>query len=222
MIVRLPLTATLAILSMLAYAGDAPQSPVRDKPEQIGFSNEFVGWRGESAVFRRERYLSSGQMQTSSYALGVRGRSTAPGSKTWKLYPGTILLQDYTASESSPSKISFELDADPARIRALEEEMTRWSEQEAPKLPASFPQVPAALRILLEDQGSKRVVWEQKRKLTASPGENGFRFEPPRLRFAALSKSGATLLVELISSEGSEFVRIALQQQNGFTGRPRR
>jgi hypothetical protein len=98
--------------------------------------------------------------------------------------------------------------APPEELATLQAALKSWRE-EGPAANVVFPTVHATLTIQVGPQ-PLRVAWKQSRAYTAAAGENGFYFDPPRLRNAVASPSGSILLVELYGSEGSEFVRLTI------------
>jgi hypothetical protein len=72
-----------------------------------------------------------------------------------------------------------------------------------------LPQVSAILRLLtVSADGTESVIWEKATTLTASVGEAGYHYEPPRLKAAILSPSRATLFAEVIG--GGDHERLVL------------
>jgi len=178
----------------------------------LGPGAQFIGWRGETALFREETYRQNGASRITYYAMDPRSRATAiPKSRIGQLagsVSGTVLLADYIPVPGETAVV-FRLEADPQEVDALQSAIQTWLEQGSGKA-QSFPLVHAELIVKLVQVGKKDTVWRQRRDLTATTGEGGYVYDPPRLRFAVLSPAESTLLVELVNGVGSEFIRIPL------------
>jgi len=223
---RKSIRIALACLAALTAVG-APQTakqpgqpsakpqPAQRSP-QLGPHAEFLGWDGETALFREETQLQNSKSKTAYYALHSGSRLAAiPQPKTagsTKLKPGRVLLSDYIPSQGDIA-IAFRLDTDDQEVAALGSAIANWSDRGTGKR-QSFPIVHATLGITLQREGEGETVLRQRRNLTATAGEGGYVYDPPRLRFAVLSPAGSTLLIELVNGAGSEFIRIPLQRKN--------
>lgn len=213
-----------AIVCLAAWtAVGAPQTPkpppqpsVKSQPArrapELGPKAEFLGWDGERAVFREETELPTGKSGIAYYAWSKAARlKVIPQPKKAapaKFQPGAVLLSDFTSAPGSRS-IAFRLHANPEEVAALGSAIAKWTEEGTGKR-RSFPFVHATLIVGLTKDGKEEIVWKKRRDLTATPGEAGYVYDPPRLRFAAISPAGSTLLIELVNSAGSEFVLIPL------------
>lgn len=191
------------------------------KAAQAGASRWFRGWLGEAAVLRQEDYLEDGRIRVSYLAVDLGGAERLLGrAKTVGsggdlprdppgLRPGKVLIKDHKPQSAAP-KIVFRVEADPAKTRSLEEALARWWKEGAGRQ-TTFPVVPATLRIdMAPAAGPPVALWREATTLTAWLGETGYNFEPPRLRFAVLSPSGATLCVELMRAEQGRYVQIPM------------
>jgi len=173
----------------------------------------FRGWLGENAVLRREELLKDGGMRTSFFLLkpnkrwsrlrtntGGEDQNDPPG-----LQEGRVLVSDYLRKSEDP-RISFQLDADPKQVRALEESISDALQ------PKPVTAVPATLTISMESIKSGRVtLWKQTRALTTTAGETGMVYRPPDLRSAILSPNESALLFELIANEKSEYFVVSMR-----------
>jgi hypothetical protein len=173
----------------------------------------FRGWLGETAVLRREELLTDGGMHTSFFLLRPNKPwsrlRTNPRSEAQNdppgLQEGRVLIADYVRKSERP-RISFQLDADPSQIRALQESISDSLEQKP------VPAVPATLTISMESPKSGRVtLWKQTRALTTTVGESGMVYRPPDLRSAILSPKGSALLFELIANDKSEYFVVSMR-----------
>jgi hypothetical protein len=168
---------------------------------------EFIGWRGGDAVFRSEELLPGSKIRTSFFCLGAASRPVPLSAKYSGLPRGTALVKDYATVTAYPS-VSFQFQARPEELDALYAAVrARALEGSGAKI--AFPIVNASLTIRL-GPNPDRIVWRRNRALSAVAGDNGFHFDPPRLRTAILSPTGAVMLIELYGSDGSEFIRIPL------------
>jgi hypothetical protein len=184
----------------------------------IGGNSWFVGWRGEAPVIRQEDVLKSGGLLISFYTPGAGGRKAAvltPPVTQGETQPdpaglakGTLLVLDYQSMTANP-KIIFELNADGEKVRALETAIQNWT----PGNPVSLPEVPATLKILRSSPGESQhtVLWRASRKLSAYPGESGYVYTPPDLKFAYLSPTGGRLLAVITQNDGLEYVVISMR-----------
>jgi hypothetical protein len=197
----------------MAVAQTAPP-PSQQPRHELGPHSAFLGWQGETALFREETDTEAGSPKAAYYAmrrgsnLTVRVPAKTARSLTAKLLPGRILLSDYNPTPGDTT-VSFHLDEDPAEVDALGAAIAKWSEEGQGK-PHSFPVVHATLLVKFVRNGQEEIVWRQQRQLSASAGEGGYVYDPPRLRFAVMSPEESTLLIELVTGSGSEFVRIPL------------
>jgi hypothetical protein len=202
--------SSLAVLIWLLAAVAATEGIGQNKkpaaPQLTGSATMFAGWRGELAIIQREDSLENGRIKDTYYSIGPGSRrvSVAGTHQPSNLAIGTVLVRDY---EPLPNTLAlvFNLDVDEKESRALREALNAWWEKGEGKL-QDFPEVHATFRIVLAD----RELWVKKGTLTASMGEAGYEYRPPKLRFATLSPSRAVLLVELTGSDGSDFVRMSV------------
>ena len=207
--------ATGAAQSPKPSAAPGKQQPVRPAPT-LGPKAEFLGWQGETALFREETYGRSSTPKVAYYALtsGSRVLAIPPpkSSGPTNSQPGRVLLADYYISAPGEAAPVFQFDADPKEVDALGSAIAKWIEEGTGKL-QTFPIVHATLAVTLVREGKEETVWRQRRDLTATAGEAGYVYDPPRLRFAVISPEGSTLLIELVNDAGSEFIRISLQKK---------
>jgi hypothetical protein len=173
----------------------------------LGSATMFLGWRGESAVLLREDNFENGRTKVSYWNLRPDSRMIrlSRADRPLNLPRGSVLVSDYSSASNEP-RVVFQFDADPNEVQALERALAAWLERSDGKR-QSFPQIHATLRILLGEHD----VWVKKRTLGVSAGEAGYEYKPPQLRFATVSPTKSTLLVELTGSDGSEFISIAIQ-----------
>jgi hypothetical protein len=203
--------AAAAAQSPARSAAPAKQPVARPAP-RLGPNAEFLGWQGETALFREETYGRSATPKVAYYALTSSSRvMVIPKPKSSGVSeprPGRVLLSDYMPApgETAPE---FRFDADPKEVDALGSAIARWTEEGAGK-PQNFPIVHATLAVTLARDGQEETLWKQRRNLTATAGEAGYVYSAPRLRFATISPAGSTLLIELVNDSGSEFIRIPL------------
>jgi hypothetical protein len=206
--------ATGAAQSPKPSAAPAKQQPAQPA-STLGPEAEFLSWQGETALFREETYGRSSTPKVAYYALTSGSRVlTIPPPKSGgptESKPGRVLLADYipTTGETAPV---FHLDADPKEVDALGSAIAKWIEEGTGKL-QTFPIVHATLAVTLDREGLEETVWKQRRNFTATAGEAGYVYDPPRLRFAVISPAGSTLLIELVNDARSEFIRIPLQKK---------
>lgn len=191
------------------------QQPARRGP-QLGPNAEFLGWQGETALFREETHFQNRKSKVVAYyamSSGSRVAAILPPKTAGptRLNPGEVLLADYIPAPGGRA-IVFHLDADSKEVAALGSAIAKWSDEGTGK-PQSFPVVHAALVVTFVREGKEETVWRQRRDLTATAGEAGYVYDPPRLRFAVISPAGSTLLIELVNGAGSEFIRIPLQRK---------
>jgi hypothetical protein len=207
-----------------AVAQPSPKQAVKPPPKQqhaaprvatLGPGAEFLGWRGETAVFREESYRPNGPSRVAYYVTDpssiISAISKPVSGEPTGLQPGTVLLGDYVPANGELAA-TFQLEADAQEVAALGSAIVKWSEEGSGKT-QRFPLVHATLVVTLLRAGKGEAVWRQRRDLTATAGEGGYVYDPPRLRFAVLSPAGSTLLVELVNGAGSEFIRIAVQKK---------
>jgi len=186
---------------------------------ELGPKTEFLGWRGEVALFREQTDTETGPGNVAYYAMRPGSNlTTAVTAKTaWairhgsaKLAPGRVLLSDYNPA-SGDTAVAFHLDTDPAEVDALGSAIAKWSEEGQGKL-HNFPVVHATLTVKLVRNGQEETAWQRQRELSATHGEGGYVYDPPRLRFAVISPAGSSLLFELATDAGSEFIRVSLKK----------
>ena len=204
-----------------AVAQQPPKQPIKPPAKQqhaaptLGLGAQFLGWHGETAFFREETYRPDGASRIAYYAMDPGSSVTAiPAPKIGEPggpQPGTVLLADYIPAPGERATV-FQFEADPKEEAALGSAIEKWTEEGSGKA-QRFPFVHTTLVVTLVRAGKEEAVWRQKRDLTATPGEGGYTYDPPRLRFAALSPAGSTLLVELVNGAGSEFIRIPVPQK---------
>jgi hypothetical protein len=218
-------TVTACIAACVAaVAQPSPKQAVKPPPKQqheaprvatLGPGAEFLGWRGETAVFREETYRPDGASRVAYYSMMPGSRVTAiPSPKTGEPAgpeSGKVLLSDYIPAPGEMATV-FQLEADAQEVAALGSAIVKWSEEGSGKT-QRFPVVHAELIVRLVRAGKEEAVWRQRRDLTATAGEGGYIYDPPKLRFAVLSPAGSTLLAELVNGAGSEFIRIAVQKK---------
>ena len=215
---RKSISSALVCLGLWTAAAQQPKPasppakrPARSRPA-LGPNAEFLGWRGETAFFREEIDHPKLPPRVTYNALGggstvtaiAQPRSSGPNAPQ----PGRTVLADYAPS-GGDTAVRFQLDSNPDEVAELGSAIAKWTEEGSGK-PRTFPVVHASLLLALTRNGKEEIVWKQHRDLTAMTGEAGYLYDPPRLRFAALSPTGATLLAELVSGAGSEFLRIPL------------
>jgi len=205
--------AVSSILVVVSACGQAPRArpakPPPPVPSISGSDLTFAGWDGSSSLIRKEETAENGRLKVSYLALGSSPRPV-PAHAAPDLPPGEVLVRDYTDA-ASPASARFEFDAPAAQVQALESAIEAWWKEGSQK-GNPFPVIQARFRVFLRDAAGERLVWEQKRDLSAVISENGYHWEPPRLRFASLAPSRSALLVELVSAGVSEFVRIPLHE----------
>jgi len=186
--------------------------PIRRSPE-LGPNAEFIGWEGETALFREETQSQDSKSKVAYYEMRSGSRVVsilAPKTSGSQLSPGSMLLSDYIPAPGGTAVV-FHLDADPKEVDALGAAIAKWSEEGTGKT-QKFPVVHATLDVGIVREGNQKTVWRRRRDLTATPGEAGYVYDPPRLRFAVISPAGSTLLIELVNGAGSEFIRIPFQK----------
>ncbi len=148
----------------------------------------FHGWSGETAVFQKEP-------------------PDRPTFLAWD--PGTrpYRVSKRPVQPGHTPTLHLALDMPPGPTADLQKALAAWAEQgRDSKL--DFPRVPA--KLLLYDE-SNRLLWTLHRTVSATPAENGFIYDPPRLRNAWLSPRRMTLLIELLGDNQSVFYRIPLR-----------
>src|SRR5205085_6795919 len=182
----------------------AKQQAARRSP-QLGPNAEFLGWQGETALFREESHFRGRKSKVAYYAMpsGSRIAPILPSRTTGPtgLIPGEVLLSDYIPAPGRMA-IVFHLDADDKAVAALGSAIAKLSDEGTGK-PQSFPVVHATLTVALVREGREETVWRQRRDLTATTGEAGYVYDPQRLRFAVISPAGSTLLIELVNGAGA-------------------
>jgi len=207
---RIAVSSFLVVVSACGQAPRArPAEPPPPVPSISGWDLTFAGWNGASSIIRKEETAENGRLKVSYLALGS-SRRPVPAHSSPDLLPGEVLVRDYTDAASGASA-RFEFDAPAAQVQALESAIEAWWKEGSAK-GSPFPTVQARFGVFLRDAAGERQVWEQKRNLSAVISDNGYHWEPPRLRFASLAPSRSALLIELVSAGVSEFVRIPLHQ----------
>jgi hypothetical protein len=213
------LVAGILVLAALGFRVlDTPAAPEAKprRPAQartmLGTGAQFVGWRGETALFREDTYRPDRPSTVKYYGMDPAAVVMAiPESKvvgSAAVAPGTVLLADYVPTKGERA-VTFHLGADLKEEAALQSAIREWLDEGTGKS-RRFPSVHADLIVKLVGGDTEEIVWRQRRILTASAGEGGYVYDPPRLRFAVLSPAGSTLLIELVNGAGSEFIRIPL------------
>lgn len=174
----------------------------------------FRGWIGENAVVRREELLKDGGMRTSFFLvkpkkswirLRIKAKSENEHDDPPGLLEGRALISDYVKKSEDPA-ITFQFDADPKQIQALQESINDRGQAK----PVS--EVRGTLKLSMKSQKRDSVIlWKQTRAITPTVGESGMVYKPPELRSAILSPKESTLLVELIVNEKSEYIVISMR-----------
>ena len=158
-------------------------------------SAEFVGWRGETAVFSDSPYNPYGAAKTSYYIM--TGTRVTPVRAPGAARPG----------RPEPSA-ELRLLCDPREEEALRAAIDKWNGAEARQSP-NFPKVRATLIVTVKRNGRETPIWRQTRTLGAYAAEGRYNSDPPRLRSAQWSPSELTLLIELVSDSGVEYLLAA-------------
>ena len=172
-----------ALVALLALSlGAQPPAPLPAK------DLSFLGWSGETAVFQKE------PPDRPTWIAWAPNARPLP-SKKRPVEPG-----------HSP-QLRFVLDMPPGPTADLYKALAEWAEK-GTESTLEFPRVPAKLQLF---DASNRLLWTLSRTVSATPAENGFIYDPPRLRNAWLSPRRTTLVIELLGDNQSVFYRIPLR-----------
>ncbi len=174
----------------------------------------FRGWMGENAVLRQEELLKDGGMRTSFFLLKpnrsriqlrINWQSEGDNRDPAGLQEGRVLIADYVVKSEHP-RISFQMDADPKQISALQESISS-SDQ-----PRAVLAVRAVLTIRMESRrGGPLILWKQSREITPAMGESGLVYRPPDLRSVILSPNESAILAELSVGGAIEYFVISMR-----------
>lgn len=163
-------------------------------PQQIEPTPQFLGWRGETPILE----IANSVVNYWSLARETKLQRLKTSKIPANLQSGQVLVADYVPVKENA--IVLDVEADRAEAKAMDRALELASERPA-RQDIRFPDVHLTLKIRL---GGK-LIWTRRRVFNASPGEAGYEYSTPKLRFAVLSPSRSSLLIELNGSSGSQF-----------------
>jgi hypothetical protein len=178
--------STLAIFAVgLALFAASPLTPTA----------EFIGWRGQTAVFSDTPSNPSGGPSKTSYFIMTGSRVTP------------VRVPGVTQAGRPEASAELRILSDPREEEALRGAIDKWNESEKRESP-KFPSVRATLIVTVKRDGQDTQIWRNTRTLGAHAAEGGYNYDPPRLRSAQWSPSGLSLLIELVNDSGAEYVLV--------------
>ncbi len=201
------------------------QGGIEEIVNVVETSVSFRGWRGESAVFRREDILENSKIQTSYFSQLADGVLRHLCPKEWQsektievpddpplLKEGKILVFDYQEKHIYP-KVLFRVQEDSKMLSALDEALMSWQ----PGRPLPSVSAKLSLEVVKQKGGNTIPLWQTSRLLSVSVGETGLIYVPPSLEFAALSPSGLTLLIRLVGIGEPEYLLFSMNNARSDT-----